>query len=49
MRRVVLSHGQGPWPDNICLALGVKVGVWRVTMSTGKESVGHEESLEKKR
>jgi len=33
----------------IGLALGVKVGVWRVTMSTGKESGGHEESLEKKR
>jgi len=32
----------------IGLAVGVKVGVWRVTMSTRKESGGHGESLEKK-
>jgi hypothetical protein len=38
-------------PESPCvgLALGVTVGVCRVTMSTGRESGGHEESLEKKR
>ena len=30
-------------------ALGVKLEIWRVIMSIGKESGGHEESLEKKR
>jgi hypothetical protein len=35
---MVLLNGKGPWP--ICLAFGVKVGVWSIVLSGGEVSCG---------
>jgi hypothetical protein len=48
MTSVVLSNGKGAVACCIGLALGVKVGVWRMMLSNESGFCDYEESLDKK-